>query len=34
MSGDWMVGINWGGLFIMAVLAIAALVVVKSKMMR
>jgi hypothetical protein len=29
-----MVGINWGGLFIMAVLAIAALVVVKSKMMR
>jgi hypothetical protein len=34
MSGDWMLGINWGGLFIMAVLALAAIAVMKSKMMR
>jgi hypothetical protein len=34
MSGEWMIGISWGGVFIMAVLAIAAVAVMKSKMMR
>jgi hypothetical protein len=34
MNSDLLIGINWGGVFVMAMLAATAFVVVKSKLMR